>query len=353
MTDQSLNQTPIQGPTPVPTSAGGLGHGMAHVAALDGVRAASILLVLMAHTLPLGPAAWEFNGMAGRMGMALFFCLSGFLIVSMLWRDPDVPAFLAKRVMRIVPALALYLGVLVLFFGLPVNSFVLNLLFLSNYWTDGLLGGPVGHLWSLCVEMHFYLAIALAVAIGGRLAVWLVVPAALVVTGLRIDLGIVSNINTHLRADEILVGGWLALAAMHRGEALRRLLAPPRRAAVAILVLAGLFALSSHDRGGIVTAFRPYLAMALVGAVMHCRLRPLLAVLESAPARYVASISYALYIWHPLMIHGVMNSGSTLERYLVKRPASWALTWAAAHLSTRHWEAPWQRRVRGWLGRRG
>lgn len=323
-----------------------------YVLCLDGVRAASILLVLLAHTAPLGPKAWSFNEMAGRMGMALFFCLSGFLIVSMLWRDQNIPAFLAKRIMRIVPALFLYLTVLFLFFDLPIRSWLLNMLFVSNYMVEGLGGGPVGHLWSLCVEMHFYLAISLVVLVGGRSALWLVLPAALLVTALRIDLGIISNINTHLRVDEILVGGWLALASLHYGDRLRAVLVRPVLAIGLILLLTALFMISSHDQGGTVTAFRPYLAMALVGVIMHCRLRPLLSVLESRPARYIARISYALYIWHPLMIFGAMNAGSTMERYLLKRPVSWTLTWAAAHVSTIYWEAYWQRLVRVWLKRR-
>lgn len=340
---------------PVDLSADATGHAngrLSHVASLDGVRAASILLVVAAHTAPLGPGSWELNGMAGRMGMALFFCLSGYLIVSMLWRDPDVPAFLVKRLLRIVPALFLYLTVLLVFFDLPLRSYLLNLFFLSNYLVAGMEGGPLSHLWSLCVEVHFYLAIALAVALGGRRAVLIVFPAAIVVTGLRIEAEVISNINTHLRADEILVGGWLALIAMRHGDRLRARLAPARVAAPLIAVLTVLFMISSHDRGGALVYLRPYLALALVGAVMHCNLRLVLAVLEGRIARYIARISYALYIWHPLMIFGVMNSGSTLERYLLKRPVSYALTWAAAHVSTVYWESHWQRLARRLVDRR-
>lgn len=326
--------------------------GQAHVLSLDGVRAASILLVVMAHTAPLGPKPWLFNAMAGRMGMALFFCLSGYLIVSMLYRNPDVPAFVAKRVMRIVPALFVYLTFLLIFFDLPLQSWLLNMIFVSNYAVSALGTGPVSHLWSLCVEMHFYLAISIAVLIGGARAVWLVIPAALVITGLRVDAGIVSNINTHLRADEILAGGWLALIACHHGARLRALFASPRLAGGLIVLLWVLFMISSHDYGGALVYLRPYLAMALVGVIMHCRLRVLLDILESRIARYIARISYAFYIWHPLMVFGAMNSGSTLERYLLKRPISWALSWAAAHLSTFYWEAYWQRRVRQWLATR-
>lgn len=269
----------------------------------------------------------------------------------MLYRNPDVLPFIAKRVMRIVPALFLYLTVLLVFFDLPLESYILNLAFVSNYAVSGLDGGPVGHLWSLAVEMHFYLAISLAVLLGGARAVWLVIPAALIITGFRVEAEVVSNINTHLRADEILVGGWLALVAYHWGAHLRTFFASPIIAGVLIAIFSGLFMVSSHDYGGVLVYLRPYIAMALVGVIMHCRLRPLLDLLESRIARYIARISYALYIWHPLMVFGVMNVGGTMERYLFKRPISWALTWIAAHLSTVYWEAFWQRRVRQWLKR--
>ena len=91
---------------------------------------------------------------------------------------------------------------------------------------------------------------------------------------------------------------------------------------------------------------RPYLAATLVGIAMHARFAVLSTILESRPAAYIARISYALYIWHPLMVFGWMNTGSDLVRYLIKRPVSYVLTWAAAHTSTFWWEAPFQRMAR-------
>ncbi len=347
-----MSQPTLTGAAPSGTQAGkSVGGQAGYVLCLDGVRAASILFVLASHTLPLGPKAWEMNEVAGRVGMALFFCLSGYLITSMLYRKPQVGPFLAKRVMRIVPALALYLAVLFALFGLPLQSLLLNLAFVSNYAVAGLGGGPVGHLWSLCVEMHFYLAISLAVLLLGRRAVWLVFPGALVVTGFKIDAGSISNINTHLRVDEILVGGWLALISVHHGERLRRWLAAPALAGGLVALLFVLLLVPGPDHGGAIVYRRSYIAMALIGAIMHCNLRPLLMVLESRPAQHIARISYALYIWHMLMVSGWMNEGSTLERYGVKRPISWALTWGAAYISTTYWESYWQTRVRQWLAR--
>lgn len=329
-------------------------HGIAYVQALDGVRALSIILVILAHTAPLGPGHWGLNSMAGPMGMSLFFCLSGFLIVSILNHNPDVPSFLIKRVLRIVPAVILYMCILVLLFGIPWQMFAANALFVSNYWHVGLSKtiAPTSHLWSLAVEMHFYIAIALTTLLLGRRAFWLIPPAALAVTLMRIDVGAYTNIKTHLRVDEILAGGMLAMVAIHWGDRMRRVFAGTWRPALALAVLTPLWMLGSHDAGGALNYARPYLAAALVGVVLFGRLPALHPILEGRIAAYIAKISYALYIYHPLMIFAWMNAGSDWVRYLVKRPISYALTWAAAHASTYFWEARWQSFARSWVKRR-
>jgi peptidoglycan/LPS O-acetylase OafA/YrhL len=50
--------------------------GLSRLAILDGWRAVSILLVLAAHMLPLGPKRLIINVMVGSIGMSLFFTLS-------------------------------------------------------------------------------------------------------------------------------------------------------------------------------------------------------------------------------------------------------------------------------------
>ena len=70
---------------------------------LDGWRAISILLVLGSRLLPLGPSSLELNSLAGAAGMAIFFCLSGFLIVTFLYQGMPVPEFLRKRIPHVVP----------------------------------------------------------------------------------------------------------------------------------------------------------------------------------------------------------------------------------------------------------
>src|SRR5690348_87525 len=75
----------------------------ARVPVLDGLRGISILLVLSAHMLPLGPKALKLNDAAGAMGMSLFFALSGFLITSVLHGNQNIFEFSVRRLARIIP----------------------------------------------------------------------------------------------------------------------------------------------------------------------------------------------------------------------------------------------------------
>src|ERR1700730_17785784 len=152
--------------------------------------------------LPLGPKFLQLNASAAAMGMSLFFALSGFLIASRLIHNADVPEFLVRRLSRIVPLAYAFtlLTAGILYFDpktmLWMGTFLLN-------FRDH-LASYNAHFWSLCVEMHFYLAIAVVVAVAGKKGIWIVWPACLAVTMLRISEGVYGSIQTQLRVDEIL-----------------------------------------------------------------------------------------------------------------------------------------------------
>src|SRR3954470_4526686 len=123
---------------------------------LDGLRAISILLVLSAHMLPLGPKSWHLNETAGAMGMTLFFSLSGFLIASLLLQNDDVVEFLVKRFTRILPLAYAYAVIVFSIVQFDPSSMFWTASFLGNYFSTH-LNEYNSHFWSLCVEIHFYL----------------------------------------------------------------------------------------------------------------------------------------------------------------------------------------------------
>jgi peptidoglycan/LPS O-acetylase OafA/YrhL len=311
---------------------------------LDGLRAISIMLVLGSHMLPLGPKSLQLNHVAGAMGMSLFFALSGFLITSTLLARPRVTDFLVLRLARILPLYFLYLTLVFAFWDHGLERLLMSVLFTINYQGQ-YLDTYTGHLWSLCVEIHFYLAIAFSVAVGGRKAIWIVWPACLAITMLRIGAGEVISIRTHHRVDEILAG---ACVATLYGMFGMKWLNDRRLMLIGILAFA-LWVIGSHPSGGLAQYLRPYGSAGCLAATIWASPSMLRRLLTSRPFRYVAEISYALYIVHPASIAGWMNEGSITTRYLLKRPVSFALTFLLAHLSTFYWESLFRKWARDFL----
>ena len=132
--------------------------------ALDGLRGVAILLVILSHAhVPLFDGAF--------LGVDLFFVLSGFLITSLLLQERqthgrvDYTRFYWRRLLRLMPALALFLAVYclvapLLWPGLDdvYRDALVSLVYLADYgiaFFDS--PGTLLHMWSLSVEEHFYL----------------------------------------------------------------------------------------------------------------------------------------------------------------------------------------------------
>jgi peptidoglycan/LPS O-acetylase OafA/YrhL len=147
-----------------------------HFPGLDTLRAVAIIAVMLHHLdmYSVLPSALHLLGAVGWAGVDLFFVLSGFLISSQLLKPylagqrPSLADFYTRRAYRILPAFG---AVLLLYLLVPLwreapgpyapwqyATFLWNLL---------LLGYPqeraFSHVWSLCVEEHFYLFLPLLV----------------------------------------------------------------------------------------------------------------------------------------------------------------------------------------------
>jgi len=145
------------------------------IPSLDGLRALSISLVLVAHLayssgFPIRHNWW--TDTYAHYGVRIFFVISGFLITSMLKREQEktgtinLKQFYIRRAYRILPAAYVYLGVITVLFhdSLPRKYLLLAYTYLTSY----ALHSPwvLFHLWSLSVEEQFYLVWPLLMAIG-------------------------------------------------------------------------------------------------------------------------------------------------------------------------------------------
>lgn len=310
---------------------------------LDGLRAISIILVLACHMLPLGPKILKLNDAAGAMGMSLFFALSGFLITSTLLHNPDVQEFLVKRLARILPLAYGYTFIVFTFIYFDPYAAAWTSTFLINYVTRGMVDGLNNHFWSLCVEMQFYAAVALLVAFGGRKSLWIIFPVCLLTTLVRTQYGAYIAIQTHLRVDEILIGACVALLY---GRTPNWYVPLPTFCAGLAAVI---WFVSSYPNADWFQYLRPYATGLFLSIILGHRTTFTATVLSSRVMNYVATISYALYVIHPLTIYGWFNHGDIVDRYLLKRPLSFALTFSAAHFSTFYWEKFWMRAGRKWI----
>ncbi len=164
---------------------------------LDTLRALAIAVVMVFHLDGLLPDIFGPVARFGWMGVDLFFVLSGYLIGSQLLkpvrdgRGISMLDFYRKRAYRILPV---YLVVLALYVFWPLwreapgmSPLWQFLSFTENFIVDYSVNRAFSHVWSLCVEEHFYLLLPMIVILmSRRAAAWKTVS----VLGLFVALGL-------------------------------------------------------------------------------------------------------------------------------------------------------------------
>lgn len=143
------------------------------IPSLDGLRALSVLTVVLAHSSWYIPEVVRDNGFYrfgignSRSGVTVFFVISGFLITNLLLRELDktggisLKHFYLRRSMRIFPAFYLYLLIIAglwIFHVMPQDprSFIAALTYTWCYYPQA-QGYLLQHSWSLSIEEQFYL----------------------------------------------------------------------------------------------------------------------------------------------------------------------------------------------------
>ncbi len=315
------------------------------IPALDGVRGIAVLLVLVHHfsgipAFDLGQPTgtyreWVRFASLGRVGVDLFFVLSGFLITSILY-DAKGPAtgffknFYARRALRIFPVY--YVMLIFLLFVLPwlipgeeaasaklrenqlwLWPYLINLQ--TNVHFESLIGTThlVGHLWSLCVEEQFYLVWPLVVFSFERRSL-IAISGVLIVTAAIVRFAIIgvgasglhAVVFAPARMDALAVGAGIALLVRsQRGRAFLSAVAWP----VAGAGLIGLVALFIYKDGSLlaldptVVRVGPTMLAAFFGGLVATLVlaqpsSTLSRFFSWQPLRVLGKYSYALYVIH-------------------------------------------------------
>ena len=307
--------------------------GKGYIAGLDGLRAISVALVMIAH--------FGFKDIVpGALGVTVFFFISGFLITTLLIGENDrtgtinIKDFYIRRFLRLAPELYPFLLITAIggiLYAKPTTwiDVASASLYFTNYVyihyhsvTEGLgtaLHWP--HLWSLAVEEHFYLTYPvlifflrrkprrlLAVLVGVCVAgmVWRV-------TAHHLGFGdSYTYVASECRMDSIAYGCIAAIAFYLYGGRLQR----SQGWALILLILGGVCLLASllvrnnEFRQGLRYTVQ---GLGLLGAFWGLFFCPLgqwiRGLLEFGPLRWLGRRSYALYLWHLEVLYVLYGRG--------------------------------------------
>ncbi len=312
-----------------------------YVPAIDGFRAVAILLVLTGH-FGLGFLV------PGGFGVTIFFLISGLLITRLLLIEHDRSGriqllnFYARRFARLAPALLAFIVIVTAIYAathavVPWGEVVASLFYVENYYriAYGSTVTPLGILWSLAVEEHYYFIFPAAFALLLMTRQVLPVLVAALVAGLVwrtvLLLGLhVSDTYTYMatdaRFDSILYGALLAVL-LHRGAdaAPARFLTSPLAFAAGVVVIVGTLVIRNPVlRETIRYSLQGLALMPIVAAVVFGDRSTVLngarALLATRPLVFIGKLSYSLYLWHYACIDGVkylMPDGSGATRLVV------------------------------------
>ncbi|VFR16767.1 acyltransferase 3 [plant metagenome] len=333
--------------------------GHAYLPALDGLRAASILLVMLSH-------AWLGEIIPGGLGVTVFFFISGFIITRLMLSEHardggiDIQAFYVRRLFRLMPALYVFVAVSAISLWLsgapvPWQDVAAALFYFSNYWNicdcfdSSVMASPLSITWSLAVEEHYYFVFPLLFAVLAPRGAWLtrvIVGALFAVLAWRIwlasgmDAQMLSGkriyMGTDTRVDSIFYGAAFSLLTTDR-PGLRAFLGRPAVFVAGIALM--LATLLYRD-----PFFRETLRFSLQGIALALMFQYLVfgqnlfsRILASRPLVHVGLISYSLYLYHWLVF-------VLLDTWIPDWPLALrigllvVLSFGAAHLSWRHVE---------------
>ena len=161
--------------------------------AVEGMRACAAIGVVITHVaFQTGHTTWSSGRLLGRfdLAVAVFFSLSGFL----LWRghaaaarglrhSPPTAHYLRSRIVRIMPGYLVAVVLILLLFPEANADPVVWLanLTLTQIYVPLTLTSGLTQMWSLSVEVSFYLALPVLALLARRLPVRARIPAILIV----------------------------------------------------------------------------------------------------------------------------------------------------------------------------
>lgn len=295
------------------------------VQSLDGVRAVSVLIVLIGHLmLPVSLVG------ISALGLKIFFFLSGFLITRLLFAEAKTYGRIAlghfyfRRLLRLYPVILVYLAVCAAVAAArrqPIDPLDVASVFLYfvNYrviyyeHVGGAFTLPVPMLWSLSIEEHFYLLAPLAlVLLSARARLMLLVAGGICVVSLALRLfyahsqpGIVDTLELYWRSETRFdcIAFGVALSCLTEFSKGRQIIAhlASRRAFIAgvLLLLASFSIRDNYFQNTWRFTVQGLALFPIISGVVFGEPFPRInALLNTRALVWIGALSYSLYVWH-------------------------------------------------------
>lgn len=294
---------------------------------IDGLRAVSIILVLLFHINLFGVSG-------GFIGVDVFFVISGYLITSIILRhleegDFSLGYFYERRIRRIFPALVAVLVVSLIFgwilmmpkefaeFGSALaatSAFGSNIFFWreAGYFSMDSSFKPLLHTWSIAVEEQFYIIFPLCLMVAFRWFKKLIILLAVfgIICSLAVTEWAISSGRDDaafyllpMRAWELAVGSLLAFSILPQLSS-HKIKSALSVFGIALIVASG-FLYTEYTRFPGLTALAPTIGAALF---IYAGIQQKLAFNKFFSGRFwvfTGKISYSLYLWHwPIIVFG-------------------------------------------------
>jgi peptidoglycan/LPS O-acetylase OafA/YrhL len=299
---------------------------------LDGFRAIAVSLVFVMHIgygsrLPDGALDWM-PGLVrqivshGWLGVDLFFLLSGFLITGILLQSRGSEHYLrnfyARRALRILPLYFVCIAVMALLYTDYLSYFGLALGFLANFAHAFAVPEPHGPgvFWSLAIEEHFYLLWPLLVLwLPRRRLLWLAFLIVILTPVLRgycamrgMDPELEIYMYSFFRFDGLALGALLAI--WWQTPPADRIGHWPFAMALAVISLGvtaaglpyGIMGSKTVAAAALRYTQAQLMFAAMIVLALGYRNTRMTAILRCGPARFLAEISFCVYLIHLALI---------------------------------------------------
>lgn len=341
---------------------------------INGLRAWAVIAVILYH--------FEIKGFAsGFVGVDIFFVISGYLMTRIIVEGYEnntagqnsfsILSFYLARARRIIPALAVFAGMLLMlgwltltteeyrqlgseaFFALSFTSNYAYWLSPENsggYFTDDETLRWFLHSWSLSVEWQFYLILPLVIGL-----LWKIKPNRFLILTVLASLAIASFIasslevyrdadlafySLHTRAWQMLAGGLVFFAQAR--------FTPQNLVARMIEYIGFALIIASVCLEHPLQEWPGYrAALPIAGTVFVILANRQNSVLtNTAPAQFIGKISYSAYLWHWPIVVGLKYLGllGDLNWVLLGMGLALVLSTLSYYLT--------EQTTRAWIGRR-